>query len=236
MEICVDNPQSLRAAVSGGADRIELCSALALGGLTPTDSFMHLAARSGVATYAMIRPRDGDFNFTPEEIDLMADDIQRCAAAGLAGVVIGAARDRALDVTTMARLTDAAGPLGVALHRVFDLLEDPLRSIDLAAELGIERILTSGGGRTAEAGIDELKRFVSHAAGRLSIMAGSGIHAGNAVEIVQQTGVREIHGSFSKRTRSYDPSVQKFGFSVADDLMSTNSSTVRKTKQALDRL
>ena len=233
IEICVDNARSLRKAAEAGADRIELCSALDLGGLTPSAGFMLAAKEVNVPVHAMIRPRAGDFEYSPAEIDLMIDDVQACREVGLAGIVIGASSDGWLDEPALEALVDAAGELSVTLHRVFDLVNDCLLAIDTAADLGIERILTSGGARSALDGTDNIRRYVGQADGRLSIMAGGGIHAGNAAEIVRRTGVREIHGSFSRTARQYDPAVPTLGFSTGEELWETDAGAVHAVRAAV---
>ena len=142
VEVCVDSIQSLHAAIRGGADRIELCSALALGGLTPSDGFMRAAAETDTPTFAMIRPHAGGFDYSPDDIAVMEEDIRRAADLGLAGVVFGATADDALNVSAMNRLVAAAGNMGKTLHRAFDLLEDPVDAVDKAIDIGVDRILT----------------------------------------------------------------------------------------------
>lgn len=198
LEVCVDNALSLTAARRGGADRIELCSALALDGLTPSAGLMQMASKLGRPVYAMIRPRDGDFVFSSADIDIMLRDIDASRAAGLEGVVLGANRPSGeLDAAVLTRLCRHAAGLGMTLHRSVDLVPDPLDAVDLAMELGFERILTSGGAETAQDGADRIARMVAHAGQRLSIMAGSGVTPANAHEILRRTGVKELHGSCS---------------------------------------
>ncbi len=235
LEVCVDSIASLNAAVAGGADRIELCSALELGGLTPAASLIHAAARCGIPAYAMIRSRAGDFSCSAEELDLMADDIRICEEAGLNGIVIGAARTGQLDVAGLEILCRAAGTMGITLHRVFDTLPDPLRAIETAADIGIERILTSGGAPAADQGIDQIRRYADFAGDRLAIMAGGGIGAGNARRIVMQTGVREIHGTFGSIDEPTDPLIEQFGFSLGRR-RTTNADTIRQIKFSLQAL
>ncbi len=144
LEVCVGDPESLIAAIEGGADRIELCSALELGGLTPTPGLMALAARAPVPVYAMVRPRGGDFVFSSSEREAMRADIAGVRAAGLAGVVLGASPDGTLDGETLADLVQASAGLGTTLHRAFDLVPDIGDAVETAVALGFERILTSG--------------------------------------------------------------------------------------------
>ena len=234
IEVCVDSPASLQAAVDGGADRVELCSALELGGLTPTTGLQRAAKRAPIPVHAMIRPRAGDFHFTADELEQMVADIAACRAAGFAGVVIGAADRGRLDRTALSVMAEAAGPLSLTLHRVFDVLDDRMAGIETAAALGIDRILTSGGAAGAPEGAGVIRRCVEQADGRLAIMAGGGVRAANVAELVRQTGVTEIHGSFSRPVRRYAAAIRQFGFSTGDALVQTDARLVGDTRRALD--
>ena len=198
LEVCVDTPAGLAAAVAGGADRIELCAALSAEGLTPAPGLMAQAARCGCATFAMIRPRPGDFVFDARELDTMRGDIAAAAAAGLAGVVLGANRaDGRLDEAALAdqvAQATAAG-LGVALHRAFDLTPDKAEALEAAIALGFPRILTSGGRRSAPEGAEVIAELVQRAGERAVILAGAGLRPQNVAAFVRRTGVREVHGS-----------------------------------------
>ncbi|RFB99297.1 copper homeostasis protein CutC [Rhizobium leguminosarum bv. trifolii] len=213
LEVCVDSADGLAAAVEGGADRIELCSALELGGLTPLPSLMRIAARAPIPVYAMIRPHAGPFIFGRADEEAMLLDIDAVCAAGLAGIVIGANRpDGTLDMPLIHRLKAHASGLGSTLHRAFDLVPDADQALEQAVELGVERILTSGCALKATDGIETLKRLSDKAAGRISIMPGSGIHPANVGAILQATGAREVHGSCSSPVESADPRAVDFGF------------------------
>lgn len=197
LEICVDAPDDLAAAIAGGADRIELCSALALGGLTPTPGLIRAAQSCPVPVYAMIRPRGGDFRFSRAEAQQMEAEIAAVRAAGLAGVVLGAA-DAAggLDLPLLRRLIQVADGLGTTLHRVVDTLSDPVAAVRPAMDLGFERILTSGGADKAQAGAGVLSRMIGLAGSRIEVMAGSGVAAEN-VPALAAAGVRSFHASCS---------------------------------------
>lgn len=236
IEVCVDNPQSLDAAIAGGADRIELCSGLAIGGLTPSRGFIEMAAGLGVPVHAMIRPREGDFEYETAEIGVMKSDIRACADTGLAGIVVGATTGRSMDLSVMSELIDCAGSLHVTLHRAFDLVADPLKAIDDAAALGVGRILTSGGARCAEDGMLQIRSCVAHAKDRLVIMAGSGVSADNAARLVHDTGVRDLHGSFSRRIRGFDRHVQAFGFANHTGLTVTDPELIKHIRREVDHL
>lgn len=198
LEVCVADAESLAAAIAGGADRIELCSALELGGLTPAPGLMRLAAQAPIPAYAMVRPRSGDFVFSATDLDLMRTDIDAIRDAGLAGVVIGASRPGGiLDEEMLRRLCDHARGLGVTLHRAFDLVPDFAAATEAAIELGIERILTSGGARSVPEGIAALSAIHEGVRGRISIMPGGGLTAQNVEALLNRVQVAEVHSSCS---------------------------------------
>ncbi len=197
---------------------------------------MIAAAEVGVAVHTLIRPRAGDFEFSGCEIEQMIDDIHACREVGLAGVVIGAGTGGWLDETSLEALVDAARGLEVTLHRAFDLVDDKVLAIDIAADLGIDRILTSGGAATAVAGADEIRRYVDHAGGRVSIMAGSGITADNVASIIERTGVRDVHGSFSRASRQYDAAIPALGFSASEALITADREAINAVKDVLNGL
>ncbi|HEY3815103.1 MAG TPA: copper homeostasis protein CutC [Caulobacteraceae bacterium] len=216
VEVCVDDASGLAAAIAGGAHRIELCSALAIGGLTPSAGFMQLAAKSPIPVFAMIRPRAGSFVYSAEELDVMRADIDAAAQAGLAGVVLGvSAASDALDAQTSAALVAHARKAGLpaTLHRAIDLTPDPVAAVDAAVDAGFERILTSGGRRNAPAGADTIAAMVQRAGERLSIMAGAGVRADNAADLVRHTGVREVHGSCNGAPTERNLRLVELGFS-----------------------
>ena len=233
LEVCVDSPQGLLAAIEGGADRIELCAALAVGGLTPNPGLIALAARQSRPSRAMIRPRVGGFVYSPAEIEVMRRDIDAVRAAGLAGVVIGAnLADGRLDETALKLLTDHARGLEIALHRSIDLTPDPLATLEIAVGLGIHTILTSGGKNNALEGIDTIAALQAKAAGRIEILAGGGVKPGNVAALLARSGIGSVHGSCSAPYRDAEPRAQSFGF-VAADAKDTDIREVRAMKSAL---
>lgn len=215
VEICVDTPQGIAAAVQGGADRIELCAALALGGLTPSVGLMTAAADCGVPVHAMIRPRAGGFIWSHAELTAMRDEVVAVGEAGLAGIVIGALDDRGgLDLPVLrALMADAAG-LSVTLHRCVDLIEDRVMAMEQAIDLGIGTILTSGGARRAVEGIGEIARLIDRAAGRITIMPGSGITAAT-VDDLRGLNPMAIHASCGVAVVD-DPLLVGLGFAPVD--------------------
>ncbi|WP_016790470.1 copper homeostasis protein CutC, partial [Vibrio cyclitrophicus] len=158
IEVCIDNLESLHNALSGGANRIELCSSLSLGGLTPSFGMMKQAAKvSSVPVYAMIRPRQGDFIFDDDDMLCMLEDIEACASAGVNGVVLGVLEPNgSIDMPKMQQLADKAHSLklGITFHRAIDQSSDYQVALEQIITLGCERILTSGLAVNAEQGID----------------------------------------------------------------------------------
>lgn len=231
LEVCVDDAAGLAAAVAGGADRIELCAALPVGGLTPSAGFMAGAAVCGVPAMAMIRPRAGGFVFSTAELAQMEVDIATARAAGLAGVVLGASLpDGRLDLAALARLITAARGMDCTLHRAFDLVPDPEEALEQAIGIGFSRILTSGGARTAEAGAGTIAALAAQARGRISIMPGSGVSAANAAGFVAM-GITELHGSCALPHSVAGPAVD-LGFGPATERR-TDAATVRALKDCL---
>jgi copper homeostasis protein len=215
LEVCVDNPDGLAVALAGGADRIELCSALEIGGLTPSAGLLRVAAGSPVPVVAMIRPRGGDFCFHEAEIQLMLHEIDAVGGAGLQGVVLGASQaDGQLDVHTLERLVRRAEGHGLrcTLHRAIDLCPDLARATRLAIDLGFERILTSGGAKKAPEGLAGLQRCFDAAAGRLTIMPGAGIDATNINVLRARLPLTEVHASCSVPLPAPSRQVAAFGF------------------------
>lgn len=198
LEICADSIASVRAAAAGGAGRVELCSALGDGGVTPSVGLMRAARRvEGLKMHVLIRPRGGDFVYDADETECMIADIKAALECGADGVVIGALKpDGSIDTATCRRLVEAARGCGnITFHRAFDLCRDPFEALEQIIALGCNRVLTSGLAPSAEAGIDMLRRLNAMAAGRLTILPGGGVSPANAARIIRETGCRELHGS-----------------------------------------
>ena len=169
--------KSVQAAVEGGAHRIELCQALEVDGMTPSESTMESAIAMGIPVQVLIRPREGNFVYSMEEVLCMQHDIRRARQLGAAGVVIGALKpDGSIDGEVIRRLVDEAEGLSITFHRAFDICKHPEEALEQIISLGCHRLLTSGQAPTAEQGISLLKRLVEQSAGRLIIMPGAGIN------------------------------------------------------------
>ncbi len=237
LEVCVDTPGGLVAAVNGGADRIELCAALDSQGLTPAPGLMAQARDCGCETFALIRSRPGDFVFGALDREAMQRDIDAVRNAGLAGVVLGASRaDGRLDETTLGVLIAHAAGLGVALHRAFDVTPDKREALETAIGLGFTRILTSGGARRAAEGAEAIADLVEQAGHRIAIMAGVGLTPENVLDVVRRTGVREVHASC--RAPSHAPRGGldvELGF-VTPGLRETSRAAVEAMRAELGRL
>lgn len=232
LEVCVDDVAGLEAAVAGGADRVELCSALALGGLTPSLGLMEVAGTFDIPCNAMIRPRAGGFVYSEEEVDVMLADIEASRKAGLAGVVLGASlADGRLDRMVLQTLAKAAEGLDLTLHRAFDLVPDIAEAVEIAVKLGFSRILTSGGARIAVEGLPGLKRTIAAAGSRISIMPGSGVSSTNASALLA-LGVAELHASCSVPLENGGGKLLDFGFQ-SGAARRTDAEKVRALKMAM---
>lgn len=200
IEICTNSFQSAKIAASAGADRIELCQALELGGLTPSAGDIKMAvalkADFDFKVYVLIRSRAGDFCYTKADYELMREDVLFCKAQGVDGVVIGGLTPEGLiDKLGLQQLIDAAQGMGLTFHRAFDLAQAPLLAMEEIIDLGFERILSSGQQPTAWQGKVLLKEMVEQVGDRISIMPGSGVQVENVLELVAYTGAKAIHFS-----------------------------------------
>lgn len=198
LEICCGDLQSVRAAAAGGADRIELCSALSEGGLTPSAGLIRAARRLApeVGLHVLIRPREGDFVYDPAEAECMAEDIAMARELGADGVVIGALTPTGeIDIALCRRLMEQAKGMSVTFHRAFDRCADMGRALEEIVALGCDRILTSGQAPTAQGGAERLAELKRLAAGRIKILAGAGVSPENAHEILTRGMADELHAS-----------------------------------------
>lgn len=205
LEICCGSYHSALVARDAGAHRIELCSGLGEGGLTPSLGLVRaVCALKGIVHHVLIRPRGGDFLYSEAEKHIILDDIASCISAGADGVVVGALKsDGEVDVDFLQQCMDAAAGHSVTFHRAFDLCAHPHRALQQIAEAGCSRLLTSGQAATAQEGIPMLKQLVEEAPSTLSIMPGCGVNAANAFHILNETGATEIHASARKLMKSH---------------------------------
>lgn len=208
LEVCCADIESVRAAILGGASRIELCSALEVGGLTPSSALIEeavsLASEAYVAVNILVRPRPGDFVYSPAELRVILGDIVQARRAGVDGVVVGVLTpDGNIDRAAIEAMLQASEGLSVTFHRAIDLCRDLTAECAYLASLsGVDRVLTSGGCPSAEEGIATLRELVEGCRGKLSIMPGAGVTAANAAKIILSTGAGEIHASAKVRVAS----------------------------------
>lgn len=197
LEVCIEDARHAGFVASGGADRIELCADLAVGGVSPAPTAMRAAReRCGLPIFAMVRPRAGGFRYDAAELRAMEATIDAARENGMAGVVLGALDERRrVDAHAVERLVARAGGLPVTFHRAFDDVADPETALEQLVDLGIARLLTSGGAKSAPEGAAVLARWIERAAGRLVVMPGGGVRASNAAPLVARTGARELHTS-----------------------------------------
>lgn len=197
LEVAANSLASALAAQAGGADRVELCTGLELGGLTPSAALIaQVRERLSIPVYVLIRPRAGDFLYGDDELDAMQRDIETCLSLGCDGVVFGVLdADGRVDVPRCRPLLSAAGGMGVTFHRAFDMACDLSQALEGVVTLGAERVLTSGGAVSASVGAPSIRRLVDQAAGRIVVMPGAGIHAANVTELARTTHATEFHAS-----------------------------------------
>lgn len=200
LEVCIDGPEGLLAAVAGGADRVELCAALAVGGLTPAPALVDMAVSLDMPGVAMIRPRPGDFVWSAAEVSFMQTEIDAMQELGAIGVVLGASRpDGRLDDDVLRRLLTCVDEEREAvLHRAFDLAPDPFEALETAISLGFDRILTSGGAVRAVDALRLLALLHDRARDRITIMPGSGITVENLGQVLDAAPFAEIHASCAR--------------------------------------
>ena len=239
LEIAVTSPAGAVVARDGGADRVELCVGLELGGLTPSQALVETTHETGIPAHALVRCRPGGFVHDRDELELMVREVRTVLRSGAAGVVVGALRpDRTLDEDALRRFVDAARSVSavaeVTLHRAVDHAADPVAAAALLADLGFTRVLTSGGAPTAVAGRDTIRRMVE-AAGPVQVMAGAGVIPADVPAVVA-TGVAAVH--LSAKRPAADSAHAGVPMGGSDDGAAhfvTDGSVVRAARNALDR-
>lgn len=207
LEVCVDGIEGLLTAQENGADRLELCSALSEGGLTPSYGLIRQAAAlARVPVHVLVRPRGGHFVYTRAEQQVMLDDVAFVRGAGVQGVVIGGLdASGKVDLELTRQLKAAAGSLSVTFHRAFDEVPDPFAALDDLMALGIDRILTSGGASSGLAGREQLHKLQAHAGTNLTILGCGSLRPENIAEVQQVAALREVH--FAARFTQPDGSI-----------------------------
>ena len=204
IEACVDAIDAAIEAEHGGADRIELCGELLQGGVTPSAGLVGAVwERLEIPVFVLVRPRAGDFLYTADELDVMLRDIAVAKSLDVDGIVIGALTPEGdVDVRTVHALVEAAGSMQVTFHRAFDFVRDQHVALETLIELGVDRVLTSGGAATALDGAERLRELVELADDDIAILAGGSITPDNVAEVVRRSGVHEVHMRAASRVDS----------------------------------
>lgn len=218
VEICANFFESAMAAQKGGAHRIELCTQLAVGGLTPSKKLIEkVISELTIPTHVLIRPRKGDFCYTEDEISNMINDIEFCKKIGCSGVVSGVLQsDLSLDLIATQQLIEAANGIDFTFHRAFDCVQDPLKSLEQLVELKVKRILSSGQKANAIDGITLLSEMKRIANRKVEIMPGSGINLGNAKRF-KDVGFHSIHLSATQQQKKKSTSFFEGGSEGVSD-------------------
>ena len=243
LEICVDSLASARAAIAGGADRLELCSALLAGGLTPYEELLRqIRAESDIPVRCLMRPRAGDFLYAPEEILLMAQQIRSLKAAGADGFVIGCLTPEGeLDAAAMKPLLEACAGSGITLHRCIDVSRDPAETYRAAAAMGIDTVLTSGAAASCKLGHDTIAGLIAlrDELDGPEILIGAGVNAA-VIRQFRETipGARAFHASCKTELESamvFRRDGVPMGLPGLDEwhIQQTDESAVRAAKAAL---
>lgn len=241
LECCVDSVESAVFAKEGGADRLELCANLVIGGTTPTLALYEQIRRTvDIRIHALIRPRFGDFLYTDHEAAIICREIQAFRRAGAEGVVIGSlSPDGSLNVEQMKRFIDCAGGMSITLHRAFDMCRDPFSELVTARSLGVNTILTSGQAPSCLAGLSRMKELSKATGDNLTILAGAGINADAVKILLEETDLTAFHMSGKKiissqmRYRNSEVSMGLPGMSEYD-IWQTDPENVRSVRRLLD--
>ncbi|MCW3114853.1 MAG: copper homeostasis protein CutC [Segetibacter sp.] len=204
IEIATSNYASTAAAVKGGASRIELCSALSEGGLTPSHAYLlECQKRFRIPLFPIIRPRGGDFLYSKEEFDIIKKEVIFCRELNFDGIVTGfLTSDGSIDKERILTIVELAHPMEVTFHRAFDRCKDPIKGLEDIIDVGCKRILTSGQQITAPGGVALIKQLIELAHDRIIIMPGSGVRKENIAALARETGATEFHSSLRTTSKS----------------------------------
>ncbi|MBR8720353.1 Copper homeostasis protein CutC [Bacteroides pyogenes] len=241
-EICANSVESCLAAQAGGAHRVELCAGIPEGGTTPSYGEISVARELLTHTrlHVIIRPRGGDFLYSPIEVRTMLKDIEAAHRLKADGVVFGClTADGEIDLSVMRELMHASKGMSVTFHRAFDVCRNPQKAMEEIIELGCHRILTSGQQPSAEKGIPLLREMQQQAAGRIILLAGCGVNEGNIARIAKETGIQEFHFSARESVRSpmtYKNESVSMGGTIHIDEYERTSTTVKRVRETIHAL
>ena len=217
-ELCVETLEAARAAEAGGADRIELCSKLPLGGVSPSLDLLTVAiSELHIPVHVLIRPRDGDFCFSASEFEMMKLQITKARKAGAAGVAVGVLlADSRVDVERSRELAELAHPMKSTFHRAFDETPNLDEALEDVISTGADCLLTSGGAKNVLAGAESIARVRERSGQRMDVMAGGGLRLHTLTEVVRKTGVSFLHGSLTRRGFSTQDAGPESPYSVLE--------------------
>lgn len=238
-EICIESIQGLQVALAAGADRVELCSNLSLGGTTPSAGLIQAACERDLEVVVLLRPRAGDFVLSDAEFDVLTRDLEFAKQHDAAGVALGVLTPEGeVDLERCAELMRLADPMPVCFHRAFDFVRDQSLALEQLIELGVARVLTSGGAADVVQGQEALGRLVTQAGERIEIMPGGGLRADNVQAVLRASGASSIHFSASEfvtglsQHRNPNCSLQASGRPSEFEIQRTSASLVRALMHA----
>lgn len=236
VEVCANSLESAINAQEAGADRIELCSELGVGGITPSMGLIQLVReRLTIPVHVLIRPRSGHFTYSDTEFEVMKADIVACMKLGVDGVVSGVLmKNFSVDVERTRQLVELARPMHFTFHRAFDWIQDPVSALVQLEQMGVDTILTSGGHASAEKGLEQLEDWQKRTS--MTIMAGGGVSPSNAIGF-KKIELRAIHCSGTSFGNQLDVSgkisMNSSKHLVEDSVAATSADTVQKIAQAV---
>ena len=249
IEICIGSVQSAVNAQAGGAHRVELCDNLGEGGTTPSLGMVEIVRKHlDIGVMVMIRPRGGDFLYSDDEFEIMKLNLKKLHGMGVDGVVFGCLDSKGtVDIERTAELVELAKtggrPMSVTFHRAFDMTRDPFEALEALLALGVDRVLTSGQAQSAMLGADLIRQLQTTAGDRLIVLPAVGINATNGSEIIEKTGVKELHlgGAVRKRVRSqmaYQNRLVQMGADGRSefDRLETSAERVREVVESVSHL
>ncbi|MDG1529700.1 MAG: copper homeostasis protein CutC [Polaribacter sp.] len=234
IEICANSYQSAINAEKAGANRIELCSELAVGGITPSYGLLKKVTKElTIPIHVLIRPRSGDFTFSDDEFNIMKENILLCKELGVKGIVSGVLHlDSSIDMERTKELVAISKPMNFTFHRAFDWVQNPIEDIIKLDEIGIVRILTSGQENTAEKGLQNLIAF-QKVASKITIMPGGGINKNN-INLFQENGFTEVHLSASSQIKTIEKPTISMNSNKHFDETQISTSDVQKIKNCIE--
>ncbi len=241
-EVCANSVESYLAAQNGRANRVELCAGIPEGGTTPSygDIIVAREVLTKTKLHVIIRPRGGDFLYSPIEQRIMLKDIDNARQLEADGVVFGClTAEGDVDIPLMKQLMEVAQGMSVTFHRAFDVCRNPQKALEDIINLGCDRILTSGQMPTAEQGIPLLKELQQQAAGRITLLAGCGVNENNIAHIARETGIHEFHFSARENIKSgmvYHNKAVSMGGTVQIDEYTRSVTTVERVTQTINSL